>query len=126
MSSSNYPCGAEHDKNAPYNEIEIPFKTFDCTISSTLSKDSSYETDDYVLEKEEDGNNSLTLGEYINVVKEYKEQHYTPIQLIEKLKEICVELIHHPTPTKPLYERSYLRCLIKECEGWVEDELEIV
>lgn len=55
--SGYYPSGAEHDANAPYNEIEIPEKEIEVCVSVTLSKIVKVKVTDYAIESgtDEDG-----------------------------------------------------------------------
>ena len=51
-----YPAGAYNDPRAPYNEVDIPERDFEVTISQTLSRTVTIVTDDYYPEyDEEDG-----------------------------------------------------------------------
>ena len=38
MESGYYPPGAEFDSNAPWNQIDLPKKEIEVTVSVTLSK----------------------------------------------------------------------------------------
>ena len=52
----NYPPGAAHDQNAPYNEPLIPERDFDVEVTITMSKVVTITTDNYVPEyDDEDG-----------------------------------------------------------------------
>ena len=101
----NYPPGAD-TPYAPWNEKEIPERTVEIFISQTLSKSTEVTT-------------STTDWEAA-----YKEEHLTPIQLIEKFKEMLTT--HLPDPISDTKRYMKFKHLIKECENWVEDETEIL
>lgn len=106
IESGYYPPGAEYDPRAPWNEKEIPERTVEIFISQTLSKSTEVTT-------------STTDWEAA-----YKEEHLTPIQLIEKFKEMLTT--HLPDPISDTKRYMKFKHLIKECENWVEDETEIL
>lgn len=123
---NNYPMGAENDPRSPWNEETIPEKEFNITISQTLSKDTRVWTDKYnyeggYLDKEDGGYyvEELTTNE-VPWKQEYEKQHYTPIQLIGILKQICKDILNG--------DKKGYKCeeLIQECSGWVEDETEVI
>ena len=47
MESGYYPPGAEFDPRAPYNQVDLPEKEIEVTISVTLSKTVKVTVDDY-------------------------------------------------------------------------------
>ena len=65
--SGYYPPGAEHDLNAPWNQVDPEPKKIEVTVSITLSKTVEVEVDDYIAEEvsDEDG--------YHGVVYDYSE-----------------------------------------------------
>lgn len=59
MESGYYPPGAEHDPNAPYNQVDLPEREVEVTISVTLSKTVKVRVNDYRIAdfgKDENGN----------------------------------------------------------------------
>ena len=50
----NYPPGAAHDPNAPYNEPLIPERDFDVEVTITMSKVVTITTDNYVPEYDDE------------------------------------------------------------------------
>lgn len=126
IESGYYPPGAEFDPNAPYNEVELPEEEFDVCISSSLSKSTTVTTNDYSVDSwdEEDGNASFDTSD-TNWEQAYNNDgHYTPLELIQKFKEVLSELVKD-TDIKPRKKKEYEH-LISECEGWSEDELEVI
>lgn len=58
MESGYYPPGAEHDPNAPYNQVDLPEREIEVLVSVTLSKTVKVRVDDYKIAdcgKDEDG-----------------------------------------------------------------------
>lgn len=126
IESGYYPPGAEFDPNAPYNEVGLPEEEFDVCISSSLSKSTTVTTNDYSVDSwdEEDGNASFDTSD-TNWEQAYNNDgHYTPLELIQKFKEVLSELVKD-TDIKPRKKKEYEH-LISECEGWSEDELEVI
>lgn len=105
--NSNYPPMSQSEwDNAPWNEKEVPEKPFNIYASQSLSKDTWVTTKDY--------------GEDINFEKAYKEEHMTPLQLINEFKALLTK--HLPDPIVNLKEYRRWKHLIAECEGWEEDD----
>lgn len=58
MESGYYPPGAEHDPNAPYNQVDQPEKEIEVLVSVTLSKTVKVRVNDYKVVdcgKDDDG-----------------------------------------------------------------------
>lgn len=56
--SGYYPPGAEHDPNAPWNQVDNPEREIEVTVSVTLSKTVKVRVSDYKITdsgKDEDG-----------------------------------------------------------------------
>lgn len=105
---SNYPAGAEHDPNAPYNQKDLKELKFDATCSQTLCKNQTIYTNEY----------ETLEGAYYSLNEDsWCQYHYTPLQLINKLKELVTK---HPDIV------FNAEGLIKECEGWEEIETTII
>lgn len=121
LESGYYPPGAEFDPHAPYNEVEIPEREFDATISSSLSKSTTIESKDYLIDEDPDGSYIDTSD--IAWTKEYQEQHYTPLGLINEFKTFLEEQKEKETDKSKIHKIEWL---IKECSDWNEDELEVV
>ena len=50
--SGYYPAGAEFDPRAPWNEIELPPKEVEVTISAIVSKTIKVPVRDYIIDEE--------------------------------------------------------------------------
>lgn len=124
--SGYYPPGAEFDPIAPWNEQEAPERQFDVCISQTLSKSTRVTTNDYVpeVDQDEDGVYELTDTSDTDWKEAYENEHLTPLQLISEFKDFLTK--HLPDPIIDVKEFQRFKHLIGECEGWTEDETEVV
>lgn len=127
IESGYYPPGAEFDPRAPWNDPGPPEKrAFEVCISQTLSKNTTVTTNDYSVEVDcdEDGYYESIDTSETNWKNAYKEERMTPLELIEELKGF----IERTLPDPVVFPREYKKAkyLISECEGWVEDDLEIM
>ena len=124
--SGYYPPGAEYDPRAPWNQEETPEKAFDISVSQTLSKNTEVTTNDYVhvVDQDEDGYYEYDETSDTDWDAAFEEEHLTPIQLIEKFKEMLTT--HLPDPVVDTKRYKEFKYLIKECEGWEDDETEIL
>ena len=50
--SGYYPAGAEFDPRAPWNEVELPPKDVEVTISAIVSKTIKVPVRDYIIDEE--------------------------------------------------------------------------
>lgn len=126
IESGYYPPGAEFDPNAPWNEQEVPERQFGVCISQTLSKNTGVTTNDYVpeVDQDEDGVYESTDTSDTDWKEAYKNEHLTPFQLIGEFKDFLTK--HLPDPIVDVKEFQRFEHLISECEGWIEDETEVI
>ena len=126
IESGYYPLGAEFDPSAPWNEQEVPERQFDVCISQTLSKSTSVTTNDYVpeVDQDEDGYHDYSDTSDTDWKEAYKNEHFTPLQLIGEFKDFLTK--HLPDPIVDVKEFRRFKYLIGECEGWIEDETEVI
>lgn len=119
-----YPLGAYNDPDAPYNQPCNFNKSFRVTISQTLSKNVVVETDDYCLieDIDEDGVYCVPETESTNWKEAYESNHLKIQDLLAELKKYIIEDLH----SNPQKEKKRLEYLLSECEGWVEDDYEVV
>ena len=126
MNNYDYPAGADNI-DAPWNEPDSPKEaTFDILISQTLSRSTTITTSDYTIEGEqdEDGYCERIDTTETNWKASYKEQRMTPLELIEELKSLLENTLPDLTMRSKEYNRT--KYLIEECEGWVEDDFEVM
>lgn len=138
-----YPPGAEYDSSAPYNQVDVPEKDFDVTCSQSLSRTAVVTTNNYIpgasgCDYEPDGEGGYcacgwqddddTSG--TDWSKEYGYDHYTPLQLIQMLREYVandldrVDIIAEETNQSKAFLERRLKHLIEECDCWNDDETE--
>lgn len=106
--------------------FDPPIREFNVTISQTLSKSTAVKTNDYEKVSEYDDDGMCTISadtSDTDWVSAYKKDHYTIPELLKILKEYVEKDIEYQD-TK--YSKSMLNYILKECEGWIEDELEVV
>lgn len=122
-----YPAGAYDDPSAPFNEPSIPDREFEVTISQTLSKIVTVTTDDYILtgDVDEEGN----YGTWYDTSetdwnKVYNEQHFKIQDLLHELKQYVLEDMKNTG--KNTGKGMYLKRLLEACDGWTEDECEVI
>ena len=134
--NDNYPPGVESNPNAPWNQNDPKEKEFEVTISQTLSKSTTVTTSDYTpggyfpeTERDIDGYHTITCHELddtsdTNWKEAYKGEHLTPLQLIGEFKGFLTKYLPDPIIDVKRFQR--FKYLINECEGWIEDEIEVI
>lgn len=135
----NYPPGAANDPNAPYNEIEVPEKEFDVTISMSLSKTVSCLTNDYIpgasgVDYEPDDEGGYCACGWqddddtsnTDWCKAYCDNHKTIPELLEELKKYIQKdldnLANNDTKVDKAFHERRLKWLLEECDDWTVDE----
>ena len=119
----DYPLGAEHDPNAPYNQKEQEPVDIDVCVSCTLSKSTTIE-----------GN-----PEVDDLKDIYEQQEYTIPELLDEFdwilrKEIAetkatIKLLDdNMSNAKKALESSIIQYnnMLKSIKGWTVDELEVI
>lgn len=113
----NYPPGAAHDPNAPYNEPLIPERDFDVEVTITMSKVVTITTDNYVPEYDDEDGHTYANTENTEWDKEFENSgHFTIADLIEELKGYVVEDMKTCAPNTR--KVSHLKRLLLACEDW--------
>ena len=121
--SGYYPMGAEFDASAPYNEVAIPEREFEVTCSQTLSKSTSIWTDNYTPEYDDENGHAYADTFDTNWREVYKDVAMTPLDIINACETLAKYLLEQGTTSiGPLHMKE----LIKECEGWNDDDYEVV
>lgn len=136
--SGYYPLDAEHNPNAPYNQIDSDSINVDCCISCSLSKDVTITTSDHIIEKCEDWDiddegNSVHIEEVnydysnCNFNKDYHHEHYSIPELLEQLEMFLLCAIENlETKTTKTAQLKIYKQMLKDCQGWTLDEEEVV
>lgn len=113
----NYPPGAAHDPNAPYNEPLIPERDFDVEVTITMSKVVTITTDNYVPEYDDEYGHTYANTENTEWDKEFENSgHFTIADLIEELKGYVVEDMKTCAPNTG--KCAHLKRLLFACEDW--------
>ena len=137
-SNSNYPAMSQSQwDSAPFNEEDVPEKDFRVTCCQSLSKTVTVTTNNYIpgaegVDYESDDEGGCYAVPYhddpdtsdTNWAEEYHDnQYHTPAQLLELFKQCLEENMKNGLVFKT---PKFTEDLIKECEGWCEDETEFV
>lgn len=119
-----YAPGSYRDPSAPWNQSEPPEREFDVTISQTLSRSVAIATSDYIPEVDEEDGRTYPNTEDTDWKRAYQDASYTPLALIAKFKELMEIALKNDRVPKNL-QHTY-KHLIMECEGWEEDDYEVI
>ena len=133
--SGYYPQGAEHNSNAPYNQVEHEKVEVEVVISQTLSRSTKILITDYIareyenIEPDDEGGFYRTKEiEYdfsdSDLKGAYEEQEYTIPELLNYLKTYLIADIANCN--KDSSKKQKLQHILNCCEGWKVDETEII
>lgn len=124
MESGYYPPGAEFDPRAPYNQVDLPEKEIEVTISVTLSKTVKVTVDDYEVDegRDEDGYYCNYNFSECNLQKAVEDQ----IVLPQNLAKFTEEMLNQDLNLKAAGMPGYLKGAIADCKGWTVDEMEVI
>ena len=132
MNNYDYPIGAD-TLDAPWNERENEEEEFKVMCCQSLSKSNIpvFTTDyDEVVDKDYDDEGNIFYDTFYETTNTdwkaaYEEnEHYTPLQLINLFKRYLEDMLNNTELAST--EPSVLKNLIEECEGWVDDETDIM
>lgn len=122
----NYPPGAANDPNAPYNEVEVPEREFDVTISMSLSRTVQCYTNKYIPEVDEENGHLYVDTSDTPWNEVYGDNHKTIPELLEELKKYIQKdldnLADDETKMDKAFHRRRLEFLLTECDEWTVDE----
>lgn len=122
----NYPPGAANDPNAPYNEVEVPEREFDVTISMSLSRTVQCYTNKYIPEVDEENGHLYVDTSDTPWSEVYGDNHKTIPELLEELKKYIQKdldnLMSDDFKPDKAFHRRRLEFLMEECDNWVVDE----
>ena len=122
--SGYYPAGlTDSTPGCPWSEPVIPEKEFDVLVSQTLSRDASIYTDDYCPEFDEETGRTYANTEETDWKKAYQDVAMTPLEIIGAAEKIAKALLEQG---QTRVGGVYLKGLIEDCEGWAEDEMEVM
>ena len=137
----SYPPGAD-GPDAPWNEVPVPEKEFEITVSQTLVKTCDVVTDKYIpgpsgvdYDSDDEGG-CVAIGwnepddtSDVDWEQEYAENdHYTPLELINKFKKHLekewdvLKYAEEANDAETRRRKREVKHLIEECEGWEADD----
>ena len=126
MSASNIPMGSEYDKNAIWEQVENQAVERDCEVTETITRKVTLSTTDYISEEDWDDE----FGKCVSAdtsdtdwVREYSNQEYTILELIDKLKVYIEEDIRNTSPNTG--KGRELQRLLSACSDWEQVELNV-
>ena len=130
-----YPLGAEHNPNAPYNQVKHEKVEVEVVISQTLSRSTKILITDYIAREYENIEPDDESGFYrtreieydfsdSDLKGAYEEQEYTIPELLDYLKAYLITDINECS--KESGKRKKLQHILNCCEGWEVDETEVV
>ena len=122
--SGYYPAGlTDNTPGCPWSEPEVPERDFDVLISQTLSRDTTITTQDYQPEFDEETGHTDANTDETDWKKAYCDVAMTPLEIIGAAEKIAKVLLEQG---QTRVGGIYLKSLIQDCKGWVEDEMEVV
>jgi hypothetical protein len=122
--SGYYPAGlTDNTPGCPWSEPEVPERDFDVLISQTLSRDTTITTQDYQPEFDEEDRITYANTEDTDWKKAYCDVAMTPLEIIGAAEKIAKVLLEQG---QTRVGGIYLKSLIQDCEGWVENETEVI
>lgn len=120
--SGNYPAGlTDWSPNTPWNVPSVPECDFEIEATYTMTCARTVTTDNYIPIYDEDCGATYTDTTDTYWEDEFEEQHFTPMELIEKLKQY---LNNDPALKEKTTNGVILRNMLKECEGWTVSDKE--
>jgi 5'(3')-deoxyribonucleotidase len=129
MNNYDYPEGADIS-SAPWNQEDPDTELIEVTISQTFSKQLDIEVDDYETVKDADEDGVYYWNDYSGCnLKDYvEEQHKTITDILKEIPELYKQLRTLDVNDKKEFDlfKHNLLILSVACEGWSEDEMEVV
>lgn len=136
--SDYYPAGAYSDPYAPYNEVEVPERNFEVSVTETLTRTATVTTQKYCPEfDEEDGrtyantddtdwhevykDNFMPLAKVMEEMKKETELFLSDIE--QRIKECSKD--DHQQKWKLAQRRNRLKALYGNMDGWQQSDMEV-
>ena len=129
MNNYDYPEGSDNSF-APWNQEEQDSELIEVTVSQTFSKQLDIEVDDYERVKDSDEDGIYFWNDYSECdLKGYvDEQHKTISDILKEIPELYKQLRTLDVNDKKEFDlfKHNLLILSAACEGWTEDETEVI
>lgn len=123
IESGYYPPGAEFDSQAPYNQVDLPDREIEVTVSITLSKTVKVSVNDYTVDVDADEDGMYEAHDFssCDLNKAVDEQIVLPNNLAEYIER----MFNHDLNLKAAGMPKYLKDAIKDCKDWCVDDYEV-
>lgn len=113
--NSNYPPMSDSEwARAPFNQVDPPEKTFNVSVSYSISRDVDVTTTEY----DEEGCNGA--GEMYNPLEAYSDSYKSIEEIITFAKDSAAYFLANHN--NALGNKFFLHNMLDSCEGWVVDE----
>ena len=124
MECGGYPPGAKYDSNEPYNQVDLPEREIEVTISVTLSKTVKVMVDDYEIDMDADEDGRYLSYDFSNcdLYRAVEDQVVLP----QNLAEFTERMFNHDLDLKAAGMPKYLKDAIADCKDWSVDEMEVI
>lgn len=122
--ASNYPMGAEHDPNAPWNQVETTERDFGVIAEYSLTKSTEVSTNNYCIDDSPDGEGGGDVfidTDNVDWEYEFENQHRTPLQLINILKEYAEKELKKSKTENNRKDIFKWNGIIADCSDWEEN-----
>lgn len=123
MDNYNYPMGAD-TPDAPWNQVDLPEKEIEVTISIILSKTVKVTVDDYKVDegKDEDGYYCSYDFSECNLQKAVEDQIILP----HNLARFTEKMFNQDFNLKAVEMPKCLKDAIADCKDWTVDEMVVI
>ena len=123
MNNYDYPMGAD-TSNAPWNQVKLPEREIEVTVSITISKTVKVLVNDYKVDTSDDEDGIHTFYDYsdCDINRAVEEQ----VALPHNLAEFTENMFDYDLNLKAVGMPKYLKDAITDCKGWTVDEMEII
>ena len=115
--SGYYPPGAEHDPNAPWNQVDNPEREIEVTVSITLSKTVKIKVSDYTITdsgKDEDGDYFEDIDySDCDLKGAVEEQIYLPQEAGQLIEDFAIGTVK-------------AKNIVEDLSNWNVDEMEVI
>lgn len=110
--------------DAPWNQVDLPEREIEVTISVTLSKTVKVMVDDYEVEEDADED-----GRYLSYNYDDRDLHKAvedQVVLPQNLAEYTERMFNHDLNLKAAGMPRYLKEAIADCKDWSVDDYEVI
>lgn len=109
---------------APYEEEEVPSKTFDVEVSYLIRKKTTVNTNDYDIERDDFERQAFLNTELTDWKSAYEESHFTIKEMLSELRRYVENEMCNVLPSS--HHGRRLKRLLDDVQGWEVVESEFV